>query len=75
MNAHIPTAQSRKFTAASRPRCEAKYRTSSGLTGADREHFWGSMMAACLIVSVPIAIIYNFFVARFVTDITRDAIK
>ncbi len=33
------------------------------------------MMAACLIVSVPIAIIYNFFVARFVTDITRDAIK
>jgi len=33
------------------------------------------LMAACLIVSVPIAIIYNFFVARFVTDITRDAIK
>ena len=28
--------------------------------------FWGSMMAACLIASVPIAIIYNFFAARFV---------
>jgi multiple sugar transport system permease protein len=33
------------------------------------------MMAACLIASVPIAIIYNFFVARFVTDFTMGAIK
>jgi hypothetical protein len=28
--------------------------------------FWGSMMAACVIAVVPIAIIYNFFVTRFV---------
>jgi RNA-directed DNA polymerase len=28
--------------------------------------FWGSMMAACVIAIVPIAIIYNFFVTRFV---------
>jgi ABC-type glycerol-3-phosphate transport system permease component len=28
--------------------------------------FWGSMMAARLIASVPIAIIYTFFAARFV---------
>ena len=29
-------------------------------------YFWGSMMAACLIASLPIAIIYNFFVDQFV---------
>ena len=38
-------------------------------------YFWGSMMAACLIASVPIAIIYNFFVTRFVADFTMGAIK
>jgi multiple sugar transport system permease protein len=38
-------------------------------------YFWGSMMAACLIVSVPIAIIYNFFVDRFVVGITVGAVK
>jgi multiple sugar transport system permease protein len=38
-------------------------------------YFWGSMMAACLIASVPIAIIYNFFVARFVAGSTMGAIK
>src|SRR3984893_822145 len=38
-------------------------------------YFWGSMMAACLIASVPIAIIYNFFVARFVAGFTMGAIK
>jgi multiple sugar transport system permease protein len=38
-------------------------------------YFWGSMMAACLIASVPIAIIYNFFVARFVVGFTMGAIK
>jgi multiple sugar transport system permease protein len=32
-------------------------------------------MAACLIASLPIAIIYNFFVARFVTGFTMGAIK
>jgi multiple sugar transport system permease protein len=38
-------------------------------------YFWGSMMAACLIASVPIAIIYNFFVTRFVAGFTVGAIK
>jgi multiple sugar transport system permease protein len=38
-------------------------------------YFWGSMMAACLIASIPIAIIYNFFVTRFVTGFTMGAIK
>jgi multiple sugar transport system permease protein len=38
-------------------------------------YFWGSMMGACLIASVPIAIIYNFFVDRFVAGITGGAVK
>ena len=38
-------------------------------------YFWGSMMAACLIASVPIAIIYNLFVDRFVVGFTVGAIK
>jgi len=38
-------------------------------------YFWGSMMAACLIASVPIAIIYNFFVTRFVAGFTMGAIR
>jgi multiple sugar transport system permease protein len=33
-------------------------------------YFWGSMMGACLIASVPIAVIYNFFVDRFVAGFT-----
>ncbi len=38
-------------------------------------YFWGAMMAACLIASVPIAIIYNLFVSRFVAGFTMGAIK
>jgi multiple sugar transport system permease protein len=38
-------------------------------------YFWGSMMAACLITSVPIAIIYNFFVDRFVASFTGGAVR
>jgi multiple sugar transport system permease protein len=38
-------------------------------------YFWGSMMGACLIASLPIAIIYNFFVDRFVAGFTVGAIK
>ncbi|MEO6960035.1 MAG: carbohydrate ABC transporter permease [Burkholderiaceae bacterium] len=38
-------------------------------------YFWGSLMAACLIVSVPIAVLYNFFVDRFVAGFTVGAIK
>jgi multiple sugar transport system permease protein len=38
-------------------------------------YFWGSMMAACLIASVPVAIIYNFFVDRFVTGFTGGSTR
>jgi multiple sugar transport system permease protein len=38
-------------------------------------YFWGSMMGACLIASVPIAIVYNVFVDRFVAGFTVGAVK
>jgi multiple sugar transport system permease protein len=38
-------------------------------------YFWGSMMAACLIASVPIAAVYNLFVDRFVAGFTVGAVK
>lgn len=38
-------------------------------------YFWGSIMAGCLIVSVPIAVLYNFFVDRFIAGFTAGAIK
>jgi len=38
-------------------------------------YFWGSLMGACVITSVPIAIVYNFFVDRFVKGFTVGAIK
>ncbi len=38
-------------------------------------YFWGSLMGACLIASVPVAILYNFFVDRFVAGFTMGAIK
>lgn len=38
-------------------------------------YFWGSLMGACLIVSVPIAVLYNVFVDRFVAGFTVGAVK
>jgi multiple sugar transport system permease protein len=38
-------------------------------------YFWGSLMGACLIASIPIAILYNLFVDRFVAGFTAGAIK
>ncbi len=38
-------------------------------------YFWGSLMGACVIASLPIAIVYNFFVDRFVKGFTVGAIK
>ena len=38
-------------------------------------YFWGSLMGACLFVSVPIALLYNVFVDRFVAGFTVGAIK
>src|SRR5438309_438463 len=38
-------------------------------------YYWGSLMAACLITSVPLAILYNFFLDRFIAGFTIGAIK
>jgi len=38
-------------------------------------YFWGALMGACFIASVPIAIIYNFFVDKFISGFTVGAIK
>jgi multiple sugar transport system permease protein len=38
-------------------------------------YYWGSLMAACLVTSVPIAIVYNFFLDRFIAGFTVGAIK
>jgi multiple sugar transport system permease protein len=38
-------------------------------------YFWGSIMAGCFIASVPIAILYNFFVDRFIAGFTMGAVK
>ena len=38
-------------------------------------YFWGSLMAGALIVGVPVAIVYNFFLDKFISGITGAAIK
>jgi multiple sugar transport system permease protein len=38
-------------------------------------YYWGSLMAACLITSVPISILYNLFLDRFIAGFTVGAIK
>jgi multiple sugar transport system permease protein len=38
-------------------------------------YYWGSLMAACLITSVPIAIVYNLFLDRFIAGFTVGAVK
>ncbi|MGA8145533.1 MAG: carbohydrate ABC transporter permease [Candidatus Acidiferrales bacterium] len=38
-------------------------------------YFWGSLMAACLITSLPIALLYNMFLDRFISGFTVGAIK
>ncbi|MDR7550096.1 MAG: carbohydrate ABC transporter permease [Armatimonadota bacterium] len=37
--------------------------------------YWGSLMAACLITSVPIAVVYNLFIDRFIAGLTGGALK
>jgi multiple sugar transport system permease protein len=37
--------------------------------------FWGSLMAGALIAGVPVAILYTFFLDRFVAGITGGAVK
>lgn len=36
---------------------------------------WGALMAGCLIASIPIVIVYNFFVDRFIAGLTLGAVK
>lgn len=38
-------------------------------------YYWGSLMAACLIASLPIALVYNLFLDRFIAGFTVGAIK
>jgi multiple sugar transport system permease protein len=38
-------------------------------------YYWGSLMAACLITSLPIALLYNTFLDRFIAGFTVGAIK
>lgn len=38
-------------------------------------YYWGSLMAACLITSIPIALLYNLFLDRFIAGFTVGAVK
>ncbi len=38
-------------------------------------YYWGSLMAACLIASLPIAAVYNVFLDRFIAGFTVGAVK
>jgi multiple sugar transport system permease protein len=38
-------------------------------------YFWGSLMAGCFIASVPVALLYNLFVDRFIAGFTVGAIR
>ena len=38
-------------------------------------YYWGSLMAACLLASVPVAIVYNLFLDRFIAGFTVGAVK
>jgi multiple sugar transport system permease protein len=38
-------------------------------------YYWGSLMAACLFASVPVAIVYNLFLDRLIAGFTVGAVK
>lgn len=38
-------------------------------------YFWGSLMAAALVGSIPVAFIYSFFVENYVSGLTSGAVK
>jgi multiple sugar transport system permease protein len=38
-------------------------------------YYWGSLMAACLIASLPVAVLYDLFLDRFVAGFTVGAVK
>mgnify|MGYP001793014835 CR=1 FL=1 len=39
------------------------------------DFFWGQLMAAALLASVPVALLYSFFVEYFVAGMTAGAVK
>lgn len=38
-------------------------------------YYWGSLMAACLVASLPTALLYNLFLDRFIAGFTVGAVK
>jgi multiple sugar transport system permease protein len=38
-------------------------------------YYWGALMAACLIASLPVAFLYNLFLVRFIAGFTVGAVK
>lgn len=38
-------------------------------------YYWGSLMAACLITSLPIGVVYNLFLDRFIAGFTFGSVK
>ena len=38
-------------------------------------YYWGALMAACLIASLPVAFLYNLFLDRFISGFTVGAVK
>lgn len=38
-------------------------------------YYWGSLMAGCLIASLPIALVYDLFLDRFISGFTVGAVK
>jgi multiple sugar transport system permease protein len=38
-------------------------------------YYWGALMAACLIASLPVAFLYNMFLDRFISGFTVGAVK
>jgi multiple sugar transport system permease protein len=38
-------------------------------------YHWGALMAAALLTSLPLAVVYNFFVDRFIEGLTLGAVK
>src|SRR5437870_8680033 len=38
-------------------------------------YYWGSLMAACLITTLPIGVLYNIFLDRFIEEFTVGAVK
>jgi multiple sugar transport system permease protein len=38
-------------------------------------YFWGALMAACIMGSLPIIVLYTFFMDYYVSGLTAGAIK